>query len=190
MKLNPLLDRFPCEFFLDSSLYLPIVAYKTDWLNPFAQQSSHPCASVPVLQLHSTGQLPYKSSRAAESDSKLCDAETILSFSWRHSLRECDKLGSPTLKKVTSDWLYSQGSARLGTLWGCGSSSGLYISSSSIGKLRRGLWPLYGCWRGTVSSRVCGWSSGGVGRGRSWLSLWSTWRGIKVDISLCVYIFA
>lgn len=117
-------------------LYLPRVSYNIDWLKPLAQQSSHPCTSVPMVQLHSTGQLPYKSRRGAESAWRFCDVETTLSFSWRESLGECDKLGSPTLRKVTWDWLHSQGSSSLGTL---GSTSGLYISSSSVGRLRPGL---------------------------------------------------
>lgn len=135
-----------------------------------------------MVQLHSTGQLPYKSRWGAESAWRFCDAETTLSFSWRDSLGECNKLESPTLRKVTSDWLHSQGSASLGTL---GSTSGLYISSSSIGRLRPGL---YGHWRDIASSRVCGWSSMGAGKGRSWLSLWSTWRGIKCLYTVYVYM--
>lgn len=121
------------------------------WLKPLAQQSSQP-VSAPAAQLHSTGQLLYRSSAEPQSIWRHCTAESsVLPFMAELLIWHVPRSFVP--RKMTSDWLHSRGSD-------CSGSIGFIISSSSSGRLQLGLRSARGLEGGDVSStRVRGCSS-------------------------------
>lgn len=137
------------------------------WLKPLAQQSSQPI-STPAAQLHSTGQLLYKSSAGTQSVWRDCTAAaTLLLFKTELLVRHLPQSFVP--KKVTSDWLHSRGSDSSGSL-------GFIISSFSSGRLELSLWSARGMQGVIMSSRVRGCSSEAEGKRRSLPSFSSTYQ--------------
>lgn len=135
------------------------------WLKPLAQQSSQPI-SAPAAQLHSTGQLLYKSSAGANSVWRHCTAASSL-LPFRTDPLVGHKPFSFLPTKMTSDWLHSRGSDSSRSL-------GFMISSSSSGRLECSPWSGRGMDGDVMSFKVRGCSSKSQGKGRSALSFSKT----------------